>query len=441
LTWGRWYGVRSYLRSAVWTAPVIALALEQATFRIAFVQQLDFGSIPGFVYGREGAIAIADYVIASATAFIVFTFGSMIVAIQVAGGQSSPRIIATMLLRDNGLRWAVGLFAYVLLLAVAIKSRIDTIPQSLISIMGVLALTSVIVFMFLIDHAARLLRPVTILTRIARDGLTVIDDVYPDPIAAASPDVPLPTEAGHPARTIVHRGASAVVIAVNLKALAAAAKRADAVIELVPHVGDFVSTGEPLLRQHGGTVAMNDRQLQGYVAFGLERTLEQDSTFAFRVIVDIAIKALSPAINDPTTAVIAIDAMQPLLRTVGMRELRVDSVWDDQGRRRVLFRTPDWNDFVQLAFGEIRHCGGGSLQVVRRLRAMIESLMEVLPEARLPALRQEWQLLDRTVQRMFPFAEDLALARTPDLQGLGGASEPEAESAQTQRQPTASLFD
>jgi uncharacterized membrane protein len=157
--------------------------------------------------------------------------------------------------------------------------------------------------------------------------------------------------------------------------------------------------------------------------------------------VDIAIKALSPAINDPTTAVIAIDAMQPLLRTVGMRELRVDSVWDDQGRRRVLFRTPDWNDFVQLAFGEIRHCGGGSLQVVRRLRAMIESLMEVLPEARLPALRQEWQLLDRTVQRMFPFAEDLALARTPDLQGLGGASEPEAESAQTQRQPTASLFD
>src|SRR6185503_1883636 len=81
LTWGRRYAVTSYLRSAVWTAPVIALALEQATFRIASAHQLDFGSIPGFVYGREGAIALADYVITSATAFIVFTFGSMIVAI------------------------------------------------------------------------------------------------------------------------------------------------------------------------------------------------------------------------------------------------------------------------------------------------------------------------------------------------------------------------
>jgi hypothetical protein len=160
----------------------------------------------GFVYGREGAIALADYVITSATAFIVFTFGSMIVAIQVASGQSSPRIIATMLLRDNAIRYAVGLFAYVLLLAVAIKTRIDTTPQSLISLMGVLALTSVIVFMFLIDHAARLLRPVTIVTRIARDGLTVIDDVYPDPIAAAPLDSSHHGELGHPERTVAYRG-------------------------------------------------------------------------------------------------------------------------------------------------------------------------------------------------------------------------------------------
>ena len=215
------------------------------------------------MYRREGAIALADYVITSSTAFIVFTFGSMIVAIQVASGHSSPRIIATMLLRDNVIRWAVGLFAYVLLLAVAIKARPDTIPQFLISVMGVLALTSVIVFMFLIDHAARLLRPVTIVTRIARDGLTVIDDVYPDPIAAASPDVRLHGELGHAERTVVYRGTSAVVIAVNLKALAAAATRADTVIELVPRVGDYVSTGDPLFRQHGGAVTIDDRVLRG----------------------------------------------------------------------------------------------------------------------------------------------------------------------------------
>jgi uncharacterized membrane protein len=221
---------------------------------------------------------------------------------------------------------------------------------------------------------------------------------------------------------VAYRGTSAVVIAVNLKALAAAAKRADAVIELVPHVGDCLSIGDPLFRQHGGAVALDERVLHGYVAFGRERTLEQDSTFAFRVIVDIAIKALSPAINDPTTAVIAIDTLQPLLRTVGMRELRNDSVLDEDGQRRVLLRTPDWSDFVQLAFSEIRHYGAGNLQVARRLRAMLDSLIEVLPESRIPALRREWQLLDRSVQRLFPFPEDLALARTPDRQGLGGAS-------------------
>lgn len=428
MTWSRWYAIRSYLRSAIWTAPVMALALEQVTFRIASAHQLDFGTIPGFVYGREGTIALADYVITSSTAFIVFTFGSMIVAIQVASGQSSPRIIATMLLRDNTIRWAVGLFAYVLLLAVAVKSRVDTIPQSLVSIMGVLALTSVIVFMFLIDHAARLLRPVTIVSRIARDGLKVIDDVYPDPVTAGTIGVRFRGELSHSQRTVVHPGKSAVVIAVNLKALVAAAKRTDAVIELVPRVGDFVATNDLLFRQHSGPVAIDARLLHGLVAFGSERTLEQDSTFAFRVIVDIAIKALSPAINDPTTAVIAIDNLQQLLRTVGLRELHNVWVCDEDGRRRVLFRTPDWNDFVQLAFSEIRHCGAGNLQVARRLRAMIESVLETVPESRVPALRQEWELLDRTVQRLYPFPEDVALARIPDPQGLGGASDHDAKS-------------
>ena len=434
MTWGRWYEIKSYLRSAVWTAPVIALALQQATFRIASAHQLDFGPIPGFVYSRGGAIAIADYVITSATAFIVFTFGSMIVAIQVASGHSSPRIIATMLLRDKGIRLSVGVFTYALLLAVAVKARIDTIPQFLISITGMLALISVAVFLFLIDHAAKLLRPVTIVTRIAQDGLAVIDDVYPDPIAATPSAARVREDLSQPERTIVHRGKSAVVIAVNLKALAAEARRADTVIELVPHVGDFVATGDPLFRQHGGAVAIDDRILQGYVAFGRERTLEQDSTFAFRVIVDIAIKALSTSINDPTTAVIAIDTLQPLLRRVGMRDLRMDSVRDRDGRRRVLFRTPDWNDFVELAFSEIRHFGARDLQVARRLRAMIDSLMQVLPESRLPALRREWQLLDRAVKRSFPFPEDLALARTPDPQGIGGACEHDAQSPRFRRE-------
>jgi uncharacterized membrane protein len=422
MNWSRRYALKSYLLSAVWTAPVVALVFEQATFRIAYISGFDFGWIPGFIVNREGAIALADYNIAASIAFIVFTFSSMIVAIQVASGQLSPRIITTALLRDRAIRWSVGLFVYLLLLAIGIKARVDTVPRFLVSLMGMLGLTSVIVFMFLIDYAARLLRPVNIVWRIARQGLKVIDDVYPDPMSAPDP-ASAPTELGPPERTILHRGGSAIVIAVNVNALIAEALRADVVVELAPRVGDFVATGDPLFRLRGrGVSGADDRLLRHQVAFGRERTLEQDSTFAFRIIVDVAIKALSPAINDPTTAVIAIDQLQGLLHTVGMRDLRNEWIFDSQGRPRVVLRTPNWNDFVQLTFSEIRQYGAGNFQVARRVRAMIENVVQGLPEPRTAALCRERDLFDRTTEKLYALPEDLALARIPDSQGVGGSS-------------------
>jgi uncharacterized membrane protein len=147
--------------------------------------------------------------------------------------------------------------------------------------------------------------------------------------------------------------------------------------------------------------------------------MEQDPTFAFRIAVDIALKALSPAINDPTTAVLAIDQLHRMLRTVGRRELRTDEILNKAGKLRVVFRTPNWEDFVRLAFREIRACGSNNLQIARRLRAMIENLVRTLPAYRHPALLQELSLLDRDIAKNFVYPEDLALARTADTQGLG----------------------
>ena len=117
-----------------------------------------------------------------------------------------------------------------------------------------------------------------------------------------------------PDRTVAHTGASGTVLAVDMKGLVAQAQHADGIIEFVPQVGDFVAVDEPLFRLYGGAAAIDDRQLRSAVALGSERTIEQDPTFAFRILVDIAIKALSPAINDPTTAVLAIDQLHRLLR-------------------------------------------------------------------------------------------------------------------------------
>jgi len=120
--------------------------------------------------------------------------------------------------------------------------------------------------------------------------------------------------------------------------------------------------------------------------------------------------------------VIAIDQLHRLLRKAGNKNLRTDEMLDKSGHLAVILRTPNWQDFVHLAFTEIRQCGAQNMQVARRLRAMIENLVQTLPERRHPALLQELQLLDREIEKYFRYPEDLALARVGDAQGLGGAS-------------------
>jgi uncharacterized membrane protein len=364
-----------------------------------------------------------DTVVTLAVSFIVFTFGSMLVAIQIAGGQLTPRIIATTLLRDNTIRATVGLFAFTMLFAADTRARItEDIPQLAVSISWLLGIASIMAFLFLIDYTARLLRPVSIVWRIGEQGIKVIESVYPDlvgtPHILAQSREPL----GTPQRIVEHRGSSAIVLAVNLRTVVKLAEASDGVIEFVPRVGDFVATGEPLFRLHGGAAMIADGKLRAQVAFGPERTIEQDSTFAFRVIVDVASKALSKAINDPTTAVLAIDQLHRLLRSVGKRHLHNDSSHGADGRLRMVAPTPNWRDFVELSFSEIRLYGAASSQVARRLRAMIENITATLPENRRPDLERELDLLDRTLERLHALPEDVALARHSDLQGLGGGS-------------------
>lgn len=422
MSWNRRYAIVSYLRSALWIAPVFAFVVAQLLFRVSNALQLDFGWIPGFEFTGEGIASAMDIDITLQMSFIVFTFGSLLVAIQVASGQLTPRIIATTLLRDNVIRWVVGLFFLGLLLAVGARNRLETMPQFIISLTAILGLVSTIGFLFLIDYAARLLRPVSIVWRIGEHGIKVIESEYPNPVDWPEPPAMPRQQLGPVKRTVLHEGYSAVIIAVNLRALTESAQKADGIIEFVPRVGDFVAAGEPLFRLRGGAAAINDRLLREQVAFGRERTIEQDSTFAFRVIVDIAIKALSKAINDPTTAVLAIDQLHRLLRTAGSRHLRGEEIRGRDGQVRLIFRTPNWEDFVELSFSEIRQYGAESFQVARRLRAMIGQLLESLPDPRRPALRLELDLLDHALAKHHARPEELALARVPDTQGLGGAA-------------------
>jgi uncharacterized membrane protein len=280
-----------------------------------------------------------------------------------------------------------------------------------------MGLLSMAAFLYLIDYASKLLRPVSIAGRLGETGLRVIDFVYPRPTKGKLiPDAT--RKMGPPDRTVHHEKTGRIVLALNVQALLAEAESAGGVIEFVPRIGEFLGIGEPLFYLYGSAAAIEDRRIRSAVAFGPEHAMEQDATFAFRILVDIANKALSPAINDPTTAVLVMDQLQALLRRVGQRRLSEDEVLDKAGRLRLIFRTPNWEDFVNLTFTEIRHYGAGNVQIVRRLRAMIKNLIATLPEHRHPALRIQLDILDRTAAQLFTFPEDLALAQVSDTQGL-----------------------
>jgi uncharacterized membrane protein len=422
MLWNQWYSLRSYVRTSLWVVPFIALLLYVVAIRLAFVLEAWVAWEPVWPWGLAGTQMMLQTIITLTLTFMVFTFGSLLVAIQIAGGQLTPRIIAATLLGDNAIRFTVGLFIFTFLFATGALARLEgTVDRAVAGMAGLLGFGSIAAFLYLIDYAARLLRPVSILQRVGEDARAVIESVYPEPAKDPSVSASRPPKLPAPDRTILHQGSSAIVLAVNLKALVAMADRSNTLIELAPRVGDFVAVGDPLFRLYGAG-PIDERRLRGMVAFGPERTIEQDSTFAFRIIVDIAIKALSKAINDPTTAVLAIDQLQRLLRTVGARNLHDEVIRDAAGQLRVIFRTPNWEDFVQLSFAEIRLYGAENFQIARRLRAMIESLSQTLPDHRRPALRAELDLLDCMVEKLYGFPQDVALARTPDPQGLGGAS-------------------
>ncbi len=429
MRWNQRYVIKSYMRSSLWLVPFFAVLLYLVAHRITYgigSWLLQTGQIDEktafFGLTMVGARSALDTIVTLNLSFLVFTFGSLLVAVQIAGGQYTPRIIATTLLRDNGIRFTVGYFVFTLLFAVRVLNRMggEIVHQLNTFIVMMLGLGSIVVFLYLIDYAARLLRPVTIVKRVGESGLECIKSVYPDPTTHPR-SVETSLRPASPDRTVANASASGIVLALNLEGLVAQAKLANGIIEFVPQVGDFVAADEPLFHLYGGAGSIDDSQLQAAVALGSERTIEQDPTFAFRILVDIAIKALSPAINDPTTAVLAIDQLHRLLRRVGLRLVSREEIRDEAGELRLIYRTPNWEDFVHLACTEIRHCGAGSIQIMRRLCSMLENLMQTLPPHRHAELRQQLELLERTVEEHDSFPEDRVLARIPDSQGLGGS--------------------
>jgi len=188
-------------------------------------------------------------------------------------------------------------------------------------------------------------------------------------------------------------------------------------IRFIPAVGDFLVSGARLAAGTGQ--APDAAELRGLVRVGPIRTLEQDPAYGIRLLVDIALRALSPAVNDPTSAVQALDQLDDALQRLVRRSLGDGRLLDEGGRVQVRFPAPTWEAFLELAVDEIIVYGAGSIQVTRRLRALLDDLLTSAPPSRRPPVSERVATLQRAVSRALPDAALAAEAMEPDHQGIG----------------------
>ena len=424
MTWLLRYRVRHFATHSFWIFPALAMVAAVPAMRL--VLWLDTRTrlrLLGF--SVEGAQAILSGLSSSMLTFIVFAVSGLLLAVQIASGQLTPRIISLVFMRPV-LRISVAIFVFAYAFTLSALGRIETVrvPELLVMVAVLLTLLSIAVFFWFVQQLGTGLRPVFVLQSMWDAARAVVDRVYPRFLDGHDdmPATAVITNRNGTPRILRHVGASGTFLAFGSHELVGAARRAGCVIEIIPQVGDFVAYEDPLFRIYPGEARVDERDLYACVAFGPERTLEQDPAFALRIMVDIASRALSPAVNDPTTAVLAIDQIHRVLARIGTRYLDPGRIRDDTGHLRLVFSTPNWDDFVTLATSEIRSFGAGSIQIPRRLRAMLVHLIEVLPESRRPALRRELELLDHAVERLYVEDEDRQRARHPDRQGLGGTA-------------------
>lgn len=422
MSWAFRKHLANFLKSSLWVVP--AISTLAAFLSVPVLRLLDRSlGLQFFRYTPDGARALASIVSAAMLSFVVFFFSVLLLTVQIASSSLSPRVISRPF-RSRKLKASLGIFVFNLIYSMAVVARgtEGNLGQLATAMVILLTVISICIFLFVVEHVSKQLRPATIVADIAEEGLQVIRAIYPHKVGKEDRDELVTVEPflESPRQVICHTGNPGVVQAFDIGGLTEIAIRHACTIELVPQVGDFVTKHEEVFRLYASGSAASAKVLFEHIALEQERTSEQDPAFAFRIIVDVACKALSPAINDPTTAVLALDQIHILLREVGRRRLDTGIVRDSSGNLRLVYRTPDWEDFVVLAVTEIRQFGANSTQVTRRMRAMLEDLISLLPPRRALTLEQELILLKNTIDHGFVVPQDRLRADLPDSQGLGG---------------------
>ncbi|HXY04490.1 MAG TPA: DUF2254 domain-containing protein [Terriglobales bacterium] len=389
------------------------------------VPRIAHGILPGLntTISVNAAIGIYSAIASGMIALTGIVFSLTFLMVQFSATAYSPRLVL-WIGRDPVVSHATGVFTATFLYALSALAWVDRygsnrVPLSGMLVVSLLLIVSIIMFVGLIQRIGKL-QVTQMLTFTSDQGREVIEKLYPpldtppSPALVESLDIPC-------TQSLFHHGHPSKVQMVGIEALVGIASRAGCVVEMVAAVGDAVLDSTPILRVFGCSSQLPEDDLRRAIRLGKERTFEQDPKYAIRLLVDIAIRALSPAVNDPTTAVQALDHIEDLLIRLGRRRLEIGAFRDVQGRLRLLVAFPAWEDFLILALDEIRFYGATSIQVMRRMMALVGELLSIVPEERRPALLYWQERLESTVAGAFRDKEDILDASREDRQGLGSS--------------------
>ena len=362
------------VRTGFWAVPAacvlfavaVALALVQLDHALDTDVRFTFGA------GPDGAREVLSAISTSMITFTGLVFSITIVVLSLTSSQFSPRVLRTFL-RDRQTQLSLGIFVATFVYAVTVLRTVSgvtdsTFVPSIATTFGLaLLLLSVGVFIGYIHHIATSIQVTSILAAIGAETRQAIDKRYP----AGAPEGrdPLVRPSGV-VTSVIPAPCQGVVTTLDCRRIVRLAERAGVVVRTDLRPGDFVPEGAPLLEVLGDPGNLDARALAAAVRLGRERTMQQDVAFGFRQLVDIAEKALSPGINDPTTAVQALDQLHDLLRRLATRPLPDGVHAADDGRVRLITPVETMQDYVSLALDEIQQYGADAAPVQARIAAL-----------------------------------------------------------------------
>ena len=397
---GRIGKLLSEARTQLWFLPAITAIAAVALARVLINIDHRIGRAEWWFLFQGTSATGRELVSTIASAMITFTglvFSITVLVLQLASGQFSPRALRTFLgdrVTHIAMATFVGTFVFALSVLLSIRGsagEIDRfVPTLSVFAAFVLVLVSTGVFIYYIHHIAHSTRAITVISRIGDELRESIEHMYPN-VARGPDDECLIVRPTGPCGE-VRASRRGVLTRVAVERLFEIAEKHDGLIEVVPEIGDFVVTDAPILRYWPA-----DREAlagaEETLVFERERTPDQDPMFGIRQLVDIAQRALSPGINDPSTAVQALDQIHEALRIISRRAFPHPVRANDAGKRRLILPRPEWSEMVHLALDEIRESGIKLLQIRSRLAALIEDCIAYAPPHRQGPLREQRELL------------------------------------------------